>query len=184
VAYYQASRLHTTQYKVHSHSHSADKLHLSQRSDEILKHCLREISFTDSALYGGILMWPQNWRKKFQPFHSHKLNLHRLLQQKVMAIMTFIKGNSIFHINASEQLSHETVHSKFKMVALSLNSSLTQIFDDEQKWLCLLQFIFPWRCTVFPDDSMSIPGLWLLATQLQLHCTDRYTWVTEHSQWQ
>ena len=93
--------------------------------------------FVFFSSYAG---WPQSKRTNYLSFSgfSRATNLlfHRLLQQEVNVMMTFIKGHD------------DPVY--------PVNSCFTQIFEQRTKILCLLQ----WGCTEFtefPENSLSFP---------------------------
>jgi len=102
--------------------------------------------------------WPKS-RKKFPEFsklfQSHNLLFHRLLQQKVNVIMTFIKGHSTSTPARSPPHSDQGRYSwDPNDPVYPVNSCFTQIFE----WRTnntLFVTIFPWGCKEIPENSLT-----------------------------
>ena len=118
----------------------------SPKIHQLIKLCGATLTYHLVVLLTG---WPQSRRKKIPSipafFRAINLLFHRLSQQKVNVIMTFIKGH--------DDLVYQ------------VNSCFTQVFEWWTK-NTLFVTIFPWGCTEFTEfpsfpcsqKSLSIPG--------------------------
>jgi len=112
-----------------------------------------------------VTRWPQSRRKKFPEFSGlfpkpQTILFHRLSQQKVNVIITFI-CQVLFHINSSKITGHQrtvTISKIHEFVHIKRRPCCVMQICDQTETILFVKN-FPRGCREFPaEKSLSTPG--------------------------